>query len=142
MTGDAEVVSTHDDQKKQLSLAFVVPDDATFGTLIKAKRYLEEEMDIHEVSNMRFDFSCITVLFDIACPAGDIEELAERFLSDKHLQEMKKLNITDVFLLSHGAVVVADGSICYFDEVGTLNRHRFTGSIIHTVTVMYMNIHT
>ena len=37
LTGDAEVVSTHDDQKKQLSLAFVVPDDATFGTLKKPK---------------------------------------------------------------------------------------------------------
>ena len=118
LTGDAEVISTHDDQKKQLSLAFVVPDDATFGTLMKAKRYLEEEMEIHEVSNMRFDFNCITVLFDIACPPGNIEELAKRFLSDKHLQEMKKLNITDVFLLSHWAVVVADASICYFDEVG------------------------
>ena len=117
---DAEVVSTHDDRKKQLSLAFVVPDDATFGTLMKAKRYLEEEMEIHKVSNMRFDFNCITVLFDIACPPGDIEELAKRFLSDKHLHEMKKLNVTDVFLLSHWAVVVADGSICYFDEVGTL----------------------
>ena len=126
LAGDAKVVSTRDDQKKQLSLAFVVPDDATFGTLMKAQRYLEEEMGIHDVSNMRFDFNCVTVLFDIACPAEDIQELSKSFLSDKHLQEMKKLNILEVFLLSHWAVGVADGSICYFDEVGTLTRPRFT----------------
>ena len=140
LAGDAEVVSTHDDQKKQLSLAFVVPDDATFGTLMKAKRYLEEEMEIHDVSNMRFDFNCVTVLFDVACSSGDIGELAKRFLSDKHLQEMKKLNILEVFLLSHWAVVVVDGSICYFDEVG-MNGHRFTRSTINTLAVTYMNIH-
>ena len=127
LAGDAEVVSTYDDQKKQLSLAFVVPDDATFGTLMKARKYLEEEMEIHDVSNLRFDFSCITVLFDITCPPSDVGEVAKRFLSDKHLQEMKKLNIIEVFLLSHWAVVVADDSICYFDEVSTLNRYRLTG---------------
>ena len=127
LAGDAEVVSAHDDQKKQLSLAFVVPDDATFGTLMKARRYLEEEMEIQDVSNLRFDFNCIAVLFDIACPPSDIEELAKRFLSNKHLQEMKKLNIIEVFLLSHWAIVVADGSICYFDEVSTLRIQAHWG---------------
>ena len=134
LADDAEVVSAHDDQKKQLSLAFVVPDNATFGILMKAKRYLEEVMKIQKVSNMRFDFNCITVLFDIAYPAGDIEELSESFLSDKHRQEMKKLNILDVFLLSHWAVGVTDGSICYFHEVGTLNGHGtdpYSGSYVH-----------
>ena len=117
LADDAEVVYTHDDQKKQLSLAFVVPDDATFGTLMKAKRYLEEKMEIREVSNMRFDFGCGIVLFDIACPIEDTRKLAERFLSDRHLQEMKKLKIIAVYLLSHWAAGVADSSVYYFTEV-------------------------
>ena len=117
LADDAEVVSTHDDQKKQLSLAFVVPDDATFGTLMKARRYLEEEMEIHEVSNMRFDFGCGIVLFDIAYPIEDTRKLAESFLSDRHLQEMERLNIIVVYLLSYWAAGVADSSVYYFTEV-------------------------
>ena len=113
---DADVVYTHNDLQEHINLAFVFPKDPNFEILLEAREYLED-MNIHNVSNLRMDYGCVIVVFTITYPLEDLGDLAGKLSLEHHRQKLEQFGISRVFLLSHWGMEVDDGAVCHFKEV-------------------------
>ena len=113
---DADIVYTHNDCQEHLNLAFVYPEDPTFSILLEAKEYLED-MNIHNISNLRVDYGCVVVVFTITYPLEDLGDLAGKLSLEHHRQKLKQYGISRMFLLGHWGMEVDEGAVCHFEEV-------------------------